>query len=108
MNRPLRGVSAIFANHQPGRMDRLLSRIVLAYHLHGGKISFAGKDRPNFVDKALHRLRPHTDGVHSVIDEPMVVEAVEEDLNATGEDPTSWTIWIRYFRLSPTLGLPPL
>ncbi|OAQ24793.1 hypothetical protein K457DRAFT_129501 [Linnemannia elongata AG-77] len=66
--------------------NRILA--VLAYHLYGGKISFAGKDRPNFVDKALHRLRPHTDGVHSVMDEPMVVEAVEEYLNATGEDPT--------------------
>lgn len=40
-----RGVRTILANDQAGGMARLLSRMVLAYHLHGGKISFAGKSR---------------------------------------------------------------
>jgi len=87
MDKLRRSVRTILANDQAGGMVRLLSRMVLAYHLHGGKISFAGKDQADFVDKALCRLRPHPDGVHLIIDEPMVVEAVEIELKATGKDP---------------------
>ena len=64
----LRGsVRSILASDQSGCMARLLSRMVLAYHLHGGKISFAGKDQADFVDKALCKLPPHPDGVHLVM-----------------------------------------
>ncbi|KAF9371696.1 hypothetical protein CPC16_002915, partial [Podila verticillata] len=82
-----RGVRTILANDQAGDMVRLLSWMVLVYHLHDGKISFASKDQSDFVDKTLCRLRPHSDGVHLVMDEPMVVEAVENELKATGKDP---------------------
>lgn len=83
-----RGVRTLLANDHAGGTARLLSRMVLAYHLHGGKISFAGKDQSDFVDKALCRLQPHPDGVHLIMDEPMVVEAVEEVLRASGKDPS--------------------
>ncbi|KAF9981416.1 hypothetical protein BGZ65_003976 [Modicella reniformis] len=43
----------------------------------------AGSD---FVDKALCRLRPHPDGIHLMMDEPIVVEAVDEELKASGKD----------------------
>ena len=62
-----RGVRSILANDKSGSMARLLSRMVLAYHLHGGKISFAGKDQSDFVDKSLCKLRPHPDGIHMVM-----------------------------------------
>ena len=83
-----RGVRTLLTNDHAGGTARLLSQMVLAYHLHDGKISFAGKDQSDFVDNALCRLQPHPDGVHLIMDEPMVVEAVEEVLRASGKDPS--------------------
>ncbi|GJJ79215.1 hypothetical protein EMPS_11575 [Entomortierella parvispora] len=51
-----RGVRSILANDKFGNMVQLLCRVVLAYHVHGGKISFAGKDQADFVDKSLCKL----------------------------------------------------
>ncbi|KAF9148997.1 hypothetical protein BG015_009230 [Linnemannia schmuckeri] len=41
----------------------------------------------DFVDKALCRPRPHPDGVHLVMDESLVVEAVEEEPKALNKAP---------------------
>ncbi|KAF8920501.1 hypothetical protein EDD21DRAFT_449173 [Dissophora ornata] len=100
-----RGVRTILASDQAGSMARLLSRMVLAYHLHGGKISFAGKDQSDFVDKALCRLRPHPDGVHFVMDEPMVVEAVEIELKARGKDPAFVEYLDQIFQVITNFGI---
>ncbi|KAF8928395.1 hypothetical protein BGZ58_009679 [Dissophora ornata] len=100
-----RGVRTILANDQGGGMTRLLSRMVLAYHLHGGKISFAGKDQADFVDKALCRLRPHPDGIHFVMDEAMVVEAVEIELKASGKDPAFLSYLDQIFQVIGNLGV---
>ncbi|KAI8595212.1 hypothetical protein EDD21DRAFT_448798 [Dissophora ornata] len=61
--------------------------MVLAYRLQDGKISFSSDKQSDFVDKALCKLRLHPDGIHLVIDEPMVVEVVEEELKASNKDP---------------------
>ncbi|KAG0203112.1 hypothetical protein BGX28_004507 [Mortierella sp. GBA30] len=97
-----RGVRTVLSNDPAGGLARLLCRMVLAYHLRGGKISFASKEQADFVDNALCRLQPHPDCVHLVLDEPMVVEAVEEELNATGKDPAFIEYMDQMYQLSPT------
>ncbi|GJJ79269.1 hypothetical protein EMPS_11630 [Entomortierella parvispora] len=81
-------------------MQRLLSRMVLAYHLHGGKTSFAGKDQADFVDKALCKLRPHSGGIQ--MDEPMVIEAVETEQKASGKDPAFLEYLDQIFHINET------
>lgn len=81
-------VCTILESNKTGEAVRLLSRMVLAYHLQDAKISFLSQQQSDFVDKALCRLRPHSDGVHLVMDEPMAVEAVEAELKASNKDPT--------------------
>ncbi|KAF9574725.1 hypothetical protein EC968_005730 [Mortierella alpina] len=81
------GVRTILESDKTGEAARLLCRMVLAYHLQDAKISFLSHPQSDFVDKALCRLRPHSDGVHMVMDEPMVVEAVQEELKASNKDP---------------------
>ncbi|KAF9082457.1 hypothetical protein BGX29_003872, partial [Mortierella sp. GBA35] len=80
------GVRTILESDKTGEAARLLSRMVLAYHLQDAKISFSSQQQSDFVDKALCRLRQHPDGVHLIMDEPMVIEAVEEELKASGKD----------------------
>lgn len=99
------GVRTILASDHAGGMARLLSRMVLSYHLHGGKISFAGKDQADFVDKALCRLSPHADGVHLIMDEPMVVEAVEIELKAAGKDPSFLEYLDQIFQVVTNFGV---
>ncbi|KAF9922107.1 hypothetical protein BGZ67_010719 [Mortierella alpina] len=43
-------------------------------------ISFSSHQQSDFVDKALCRLRPHSDGIHLVMDVPMTIEAFSEFL----------------------------
>jgi len=99
-----RSARSILASDQSGSMAQLLSRMVLAYHLHGGKISFAGKDPADFVDKALCKLRPHPDGNHLVMDEPMVIEAVEIELKASGNDAAFLEYSDHIFQVVTNLG----
>ncbi|KAF9176650.1 hypothetical protein BGZ51_000166, partial [Haplosporangium sp. Z 767] len=100
-----RGVRAILVNDPAGGLARLLSRMVLAYHLHGGKISFAGKDQTDFVDKALCRLQLHPGGVHLIMDEPMAVEVVEEELKATGKDPAFMEYMNQIYQIVTNFGI---
>ncbi|KAF9408942.1 hypothetical protein BGZ94_002143 [Podila epigama] len=83
-----RAVCTILEGDKTGEAARLLCRMVLAYHLQDSKISFSSTLQSDFVDKALCKLRAHPDGVHLIMDEPMVVEAVEEELKASGKDPS--------------------
>ncbi|KAG9070410.1 hypothetical protein KI688_009747 [Linnemannia hyalina] len=82
------GVRTILESDKTNEAARLLSRMVLAYHLQDAKISFSSQLQSDFVDKALCRLQQHPDGVHLIMDEPLVVEAVEEELKSSGKDPT--------------------
>ncbi|KAG0195298.1 hypothetical protein BGX28_001751, partial [Mortierella sp. GBA30] len=82
------GARTILESDKSGESARLLCRMVLAYHLQDAKISFSSSKQADFVDKALCRLRPHPDGIHLTMDEPMVVEAAEEELRALGKDPS--------------------
>ncbi|KAF9349932.1 hypothetical protein BGX26_011839 [Mortierella sp. AD094] len=87
MNGLQTGIRTILDSDRTGEAARLLCRMVLAYRLQGGKISFSSNQQSDFVDKAVCRLRPHPDGVHLIMDEPMVIEAVEKELKASGRDP---------------------
>ncbi|KAF9320026.1 hypothetical protein BG003_007388 [Podila horticola] len=80
------GVCTLLESDKTGEAARLLSRMVLAYHLHDAKISFSSQQQSDFVNKALCSLRQHPDGVHLIMDEPIVVEAVEEELKTSGKD----------------------
>ncbi|KAG9072974.1 hypothetical protein KI688_000755 [Linnemannia hyalina] len=82
------GAHAILESDRTGEASRLLCRMVLANHRQEPKISFSSKEQSDFVEQALCRLHPHPDGVHLIMDEPLVVEAVEEELKSSGKDPT--------------------
>ena len=83
---------------------RLLGRMVLAYNLQGGKISFASGRQSDFVDKALCKLRPHPDGVHLIMDEPMVIEAVQEELKKLHVDPAFLEYLDQFNRICTNFG----
>ncbi|OAQ34659.1 hypothetical protein K457DRAFT_121276 [Linnemannia elongata AG-77] len=80
------GVQSILERDKTGEASRLLCRMVLANHLHAGKISFSSSKQSDFVNKALCRLRQDPDGVHLIMDEPTVVEGVKEELKTLGKD----------------------
>ncbi|KAF9276471.1 hypothetical protein BGZ88_001685 [Linnemannia elongata] len=80
------GVQYILERDKTGEASRLLCRMVLANHLHAGKISFSSSKQSDFVNKALCRLRQDPDGVHLIMDEPTVVEGVKEELKTLGKD----------------------
>ncbi|KAI8356289.1 hypothetical protein B0O80DRAFT_497003 [Mortierella sp. GBAus27b] len=105
MNGLRAGVRIILESDKTGEAARLLCRMVLAYHLKDGKISFSSQQQSDFVDKALCRLRPHPDGIHLVLDEPMVVEAVQEELKASGKDPALSEYLDQLFRVVTNFGV---
>ncbi|KAI9592105.1 hypothetical protein BDF19DRAFT_452745 [Syncephalis fuscata] len=78
--------------------------MVLAYHLHNGKISFSSNDQSDFVDKALCRLRSHDNDIHLVMDEPIVVEAVQEELKALGKDPVFFEYMNQFNQIITNFG----
>ena len=80
-------VRDLLDNDRTGDVAHLLGRMVLAFKLQGGKIWFSSDGQADFMDKALCSLRMHTDGVHWLMDEPLVVEVVEEELNRSNVDP---------------------
>ncbi|KAG9067627.1 hypothetical protein KI688_012412 [Linnemannia hyalina] len=102
------GVRTILESDKTNEAARLLSRMVLAYHLQDAKISFSSQLQSDFVAKALCRLQQHPDGVHLIMDEPLVVEAVEEaveeGLKSSGKDPTFIEYMDQLNRLIENLG----
>ncbi|GJJ78306.1 hypothetical protein EMPS_10665 [Entomortierella parvispora] len=89
LKRDLReSICTIMKGDRTGEAARLLSRMALAYRLHNSKISFSSQQQFDFVNKSLCRLREHPDGVHLIMDEPIVLDAVEEELAQSGTDPT--------------------
>ncbi|KAF9577962.1 hypothetical protein BGW38_006509 [Lunasporangiospora selenospora] len=92
------GVRTILESDKTGEAARLLGRMVLAYRLHDGKISFSSQQQSDFVNKALCRLQQHPDGVHLIMDEPIVVDAVEEELKTSGKDSAFTESWINFTR----------
>ncbi|KAF9543651.1 hypothetical protein EC957_000583 [Mortierella hygrophila] len=82
-----KGARTILESDKTGEDARLLRRMVLAYHLQDDKISFPSRHQSDYVEMGLCRLLPHHNGdIHLVMDEPMVVEAVEEELKASHRD----------------------
>ncbi|KAF9415354.1 hypothetical protein BGZ94_000118 [Podila epigama] len=82
------GIHTILQSDYTGEAARLFCRMVLAYHFRDGKVLFSSSKQADFVDKALCRLRAHSDGAHLIMNEPIVIEAVEEELKASSMDPT--------------------
>ncbi|KAG0035316.1 hypothetical protein BGZ81_009812 [Podila clonocystis] len=79
-------VQNLLGGDRTGEVAHLLGRMVLAFKLQGGKTWFASKAQVDFMDKALCSLRVHSDGVHWLMDEPLVVEVVEEELKKSNMD----------------------
>ncbi|KAJ1539166.1 hypothetical protein HK096_000982, partial [Nowakowskiella sp. JEL0078] len=70
----------------------LLSRMVLAWHLNDGKITFARDSESDFVDKALCALHAAEDNKYEwEMDEPLVVEIVKEKLKEADVDEVFFT-----------------
>ncbi|KAG0195900.1 hypothetical protein BGX28_000398 [Mortierella sp. GBA30] len=99
------GVHTILDSDKTGEASRLLSRMVLANHLHSGKISFSSIKQSDFVNKALCRLRQDPDGVHLIMDEPMVVEAVEEELRMSDKDSAFSEYLDRLYQIVTNFGV---
>ncbi|KAF9113343.1 hypothetical protein BGW39_003795, partial [Mortierella sp. 14UC] len=59
----------------------------------------------DFVDKALCRLRPHPDGIHLMMDEPIVVEAVHAELKASGKDPAFLEYPVQLYQIITNFGV---
>lgn len=81
-------VHGLLYNDRTGDAVHLLGRMVLAYKLQGGKMWFTSDSQADFMDKALCSLRIQSGGVHWLMDEPLVVEVVEEELERSNVDPT--------------------
>ncbi|KAG0277655.1 hypothetical protein BGZ96_002781 [Linnemannia gamsii] len=79
--------------------------MVLTYHLQDARISFSSHQQADVVDKALCRLRPHPDGIHLVMDELMVVEAVEEELKALDKDPEFSEYLDQFYQIVANFGV---
>ncbi|KAG0330809.1 hypothetical protein BG004_001975 [Podila humilis] len=79
-------VRDLLDNDTTGEIAHLLGRMVLAYKLQGGNVWFSGCSQADFINKALC-------SVHIVaydtwlMDEPLVVEVVEEELVRSNVDP---------------------
>ncbi|CAG8642908.1 7533_t:CDS:2, partial [Paraglomus brasilianum] len=68
-------------------IKHLLSWMVIAYKLKGGKIAFTQQDEFDFVNSGVCALREDSDGYHWVVEEPLVIEVLEEELRASEFDP---------------------
>ncbi|KAG0074188.1 hypothetical protein BGZ90_010963, partial [Linnemannia elongata] len=97
-------VRNILASDQTGEASRLLCRMVLAYQFQDAKMSFSSSQQADFVDRALCRLRALIDGVHLFMEEPLVVEAVEEELKASSKDPSYVEYLDQLHRIVANLG----
>jgi hypothetical protein len=65
-------------------IKNLLSRMVIAYKLKGGKIAFMQQDEFDFVNSGVCALQEDSDGYHWIIEKPLVIEVLEEELKASG------------------------
>ncbi|KAF9297131.1 hypothetical protein BGZ88_010966 [Linnemannia elongata] len=97
-------VRNILASDQTGEASRLLCRMVLAYQFQDAKMSFSSSQQGDFVDRALCRLRVLLDGVHLFMEEPLVVEVVEEELKASNKDPSYVEYLDQLHRIVANLG----
>ncbi|GJJ77531.1 hypothetical protein EMPS_09890 [Entomortierella parvispora] len=80
------GVRQLLTDDRTGDVAHLLGRMVLAYKLDGGKTWFSISTQADFVDKAVCSLQLQKDGVNWLMEEPLVVEVVEEELKLLGKD----------------------
>ncbi|RGB42187.1 hypothetical protein C1646_751219 [Rhizophagus diaphanus] len=67
----------LFTNDKTGKIAHLLSHIVLAYKLHNGKVSFASILEVDFVNNALCSLHNDSDGIHLIMDKPLIIEQMD-------------------------------
>jgi hypothetical protein len=98
-------VRGLIGIDKTGKAARLLGRMVLAYKLQGGKIWFESIEQSDFVNNALCGLRPHFNDVHLIMDEPMVVEAVQETLEDMDVDPEFLKYLDQFNRIITNFGI---
>ncbi|KAJ1548507.1 hypothetical protein HK096_001788, partial [Nowakowskiella sp. JEL0078] len=85
-------VDVLLDDDPHGSNALLLSRMVLAWHLNDGKITFARDSESDFVDKALCALHTVEGNEYEwVMDEPLVVEIVKEKLKEADVDEVFFT-----------------
>ncbi|KAG0285900.1 hypothetical protein BGZ96_009925 [Linnemannia gamsii] len=80
------GIRTLLEDDKSGDIARLSCRMVLAYLLQETSIWFSSSRQLGLVEKSLCRLRPDQCDIYLVMDEPMVVDAVEAELKALGKD----------------------
>jgi len=94
----------LLTNDKTGKIAHLLSRMVLAYKLHNGKVSFASILEADFVNNALCSLHNDSDGIHLIMDEPLVIEVVEEELKSRNVDPAFLEYLDKFNQVVENLG----
>ena len=85
-------------------IKHLFSRMVIAYKLKGGKISFMQRAEFDFVNSGVCALREDSDGYHWVAEEPLVIEVLEEELRASGFDPEFFAYLDQFNAMLTNLG----
>ncbi|KAG0162028.1 hypothetical protein DFQ30_004415, partial [Apophysomyces sp. BC1015] len=98
-------VRKIINKDRSGEIVKLLSRMVIAYKLWNGKISFENDTTVDFIQSSLCNLQGESDGVHFTIDEPLVVKVVETTLKKLGVDITYVQYLDQFNRLIEHLGV---
>ncbi|KAF9406501.1 hypothetical protein BGZ76_006319, partial [Entomortierella beljakovae] len=78
---------------------KLLSRMVLSYKLQAGRTSFTNESDVDLVQSTLCGLSPVSDGLHYMMDEPLVVKAVEGVLKRLNIDPDFTEYSVQFERI---------
>ncbi|KAF9908675.1 hypothetical protein EC991_009603 [Linnemannia zychae] len=82
-----RRVRSILEDAKTDEPARLFCRMVLAQQLHAGKVTFPRHPNHDFVKDGFCRLQYYYSDYHLIMDEPMVLEAVQEGLGDIYENP---------------------
>lgn len=96
-------ISSILEADMMGGATHLLSRMVIGYEIHN-KVTFARQEDVDLVDNALCSLRQSDDGYNWIMDEPLVIEAVKEELKNSSVDPNYFEYLDQLNRIIANLG----
>ncbi|KAF9432439.1 hypothetical protein BGZ76_010814 [Entomortierella beljakovae] len=86
----------------------LLSRMVLSFILQAGRTSFDNDSDVDLVQSTLCGLTPESDGLHYIMDEPLVINAVEAELRESNIDPEFIEYSEQFQRILENLGVQPI
>jgi len=86
-------------------IKNLLSRMIIAYKLKGGKIAFTQLEAIDFVNLGVCALREDSNNYHWIIEEPLVIEVLEVELRASGFDLEFFTYLDQLNTMITNLGI---